>query len=353
MQNIGIKMPKMPDILVLIIIPVWCPLLILLQFGRIAGQVILYASDYGADVYEGNYDGKIEITHTVSWGNLLNRKNLNGEKQTLLGFICLNASQQEPTYATLWTDKTSYEVDETVTFNCSSDGVTNTLWIYCPDGTSLYYENIGTTYQLGFGMSGHFQALIQTWNSVGSLCSEKINFFVGSMTDKPEQPAVAIVGNDVKVLWNKCNNAKGYDIYLIQEPYRWEDVKMSQTVDSSVSSCTFKNVVPGEYKAFVISRPNADNIQSMWTAFSVKKTSSVILNSYYADGKIKFNFIDENNGIYPLAIYKDDKRIDAFEVTGNTYEYKVTEPGKYKAYITSYKDYVYTDSNWVYGRLEI
>lgn len=42
------------------------------------------------------------------------------------------------------------------------------------------------------------------------------SFFTPPLADKPEQPAVAIVGNDVKVLWNKCNNAKGYDIYLIQ-----------------------------------------------------------------------------------------------------------------------------------------
>ena len=39
-----------------------------------------------------------------------------------------------PTYATVSTNKTSYAVDETVTFTMNSDGDLNTLWIYCPNG---------------------------------------------------------------------------------------------------------------------------------------------------------------------------------------------------------------------------
>ncbi len=84
-----------------------------------------------------------------------------------------------PTVAKLNSDKLCYAVDETVTFSATANGNTNTLWIYCPDGSQLYYKNIGTSHQLAFGMSGHFQALVQTWNDVGNLCSEKIDFYVG------------------------------------------------------------------------------------------------------------------------------------------------------------------------------
>gem|GEM_PF-6565790 len=87
-----------------------------------------------------------------------------------------------PTYANVSTDKTSYQVDETVTFTTSSNGVTNTLWIYCPNGEILYYQDVPSSYQLAFGMSGHFQALVEAWNGIGSFCSELIDFYVGIPT---------------------------------------------------------------------------------------------------------------------------------------------------------------------------
>ncbi|MGM9599431.1 MAG: S-layer homology domain-containing protein [Faecousia sp.] len=87
-----------------------------------------------------------------------------------------------PTYARLKTDKTYYAVDERVTFTVESDGILNTLWIYCPNGDTLTYEDIGDSYHLGFGMSGHFQALVQTWNGVGNKCSDRIDFYVGNQS---------------------------------------------------------------------------------------------------------------------------------------------------------------------------
>ena len=87
-----------------------------------------------------------------------------------------------PTYARISTDKTYYAVDETVTFTVEADGIKNNLWIYCPSGDTLTYEDVGTAYHLGFGMSGHFQALVETWNGVGSLCSDRIDFYVGNQT---------------------------------------------------------------------------------------------------------------------------------------------------------------------------
>ena len=87
-----------------------------------------------------------------------------------------------PTYARLSTNKTTYAVDERVYFTIEADGIKNVLWIYCPNGDTLTYDDVGYSYDLGFGMSGHFQALVQTWNGVGSCISDRVDFYVGKLT---------------------------------------------------------------------------------------------------------------------------------------------------------------------------
>lgn len=87
-----------------------------------------------------------------------------------------------PTYARIKTNKTNYAVDERVYFTFETDGIKNVLWIYCPNGDTLTYEDVGFAYDLGFGMSGHFQALVQTWNGIGSKISDRIDFYVGNQT---------------------------------------------------------------------------------------------------------------------------------------------------------------------------
>ena len=87
-----------------------------------------------------------------------------------------------PTYAYLSTNKTNYAVDEKVYFSIDADGIQNNLWIYCPNGDTLTYTDVGVSYDLGFGMSGHFQALVETWNGIGSKCSDRIDFYVGNQT---------------------------------------------------------------------------------------------------------------------------------------------------------------------------
>ena len=79
------------------------------------------------------------------------------------------------TYARLSTNKSTYAVDERVYFTIEADGIKNVLWIYCPNGDTLTYDDVGYSYDLGFGMSGHFQALVQTWNGVGSCISDRID----------------------------------------------------------------------------------------------------------------------------------------------------------------------------------
>lgn len=86
----------------------------------------------------------------------------------------------------------------------------------------------------------------------------------------PATPTVSVSGQNVTVKWNDVANESSYDVYLVQAPWGWGDIKYRQSVSANTTSCTFSNVAIGDYAAFVISRPNADNVQSQWSSFSVK-----------------------------------------------------------------------------------
>ena len=88
----------------------------------------------------------------------------------------------EPQFAYLSTDKQNYAVDENVHFTFDTDILEkkNTLWVYCPDGSTLYYQHLGADFTLAFGMQGHFEGLVQAWNDYGNCISERISWHVGA-----------------------------------------------------------------------------------------------------------------------------------------------------------------------------
>lgn len=79
--------------------------------------------------------------------------------------------------------------------------------------------------------------------------------------------------SSVRVKWNKINNAKRYDVYLIQAPCSWADVKYSKKIDGAYDSCEFNNVAPGYYSAFVVAKPNDNSVQSNWVGFTATNNS--------------------------------------------------------------------------------
>ncbi len=98
-----------------------------------------------------------------------------------LGFIYVMGylTPAPPQKANISVDKINYNIDENVNFTFDTDGVTNTLWVYCPDGSTLYYQNLAGSYSLAFGMAGYFEGLVETWNGLGSKCSTRVSWYVG------------------------------------------------------------------------------------------------------------------------------------------------------------------------------
>ena len=141
-----------------------------------------------------------------------------------------------------------------------------------------YAETIGVR---GIGVYNTFvhvdtRASKYYWNSISG-GSSQISSFGGKFNSKPYNAVNADVvtgikvntsGNNVNVTWNKSNNATSYDVYLITAPYGWSDVKYQKTVYTN--SCSFAGVAKGNYYAFAVSRPNGNEMQSMWIPFTIK-----------------------------------------------------------------------------------
>lgn len=93
-----------------------------------------------------------------------------------------------------------------------------------------------------------------------------------SAAGRTSKPVVSVSDGNATVSWNYSGKASSYDVYLVQSPWRWEDIKYHMSATST--SCVFKNVAPGDYQVFIIARPNKDTKQSEWTAFTVQSASS-------------------------------------------------------------------------------
>ena len=103
----------------------------------------------------------------------------------------------------------------------------------------------------------------------------------GSEKKNPDpvgMPAVSVDGSTVSVSWNSVANATSYDVYLVQEPWGWGDIKYRGSTQGT--SYTFTNVRNGAYAAFVIARPNKDTVQSEWSSFNVNAASTSTADFY-------------------------------------------------------------------------
>lgn len=103
----------------------------------------------------------------------------------------------------------------------------------------------------------------------------------GSEKKNPDpvgMPAVSVDGSTVSASWNSVANATSYDVYLVQEPWGWGDIKYRGSTQGT--SYTFTNVRNGAYAAFVIARPNKDTVQSEWSSFNVNVASTSTADFY-------------------------------------------------------------------------
>ena len=130
----------------------------------------------------------------------------------------------------------------------------------------------------------------------------------------------------VGVSWDAAANATSYDVYLIQSPYGWDDVKYSTSISADYSYTEFNGVAAGDYAVFVIARPNDDTAQSSWVSVTVNNDAPSAPTIFASDEWTKTGSV--------LSISWDAIP----RATG--YEYYMAE----YPYAYAYEKYTYTDT---------
>jgi len=192
------------------------------------------------------------------------------------------------------------------------------------------------------------------WNSNGNnQFRHAIRVNLSGSVGKTIVNPVSVSGKNVTVSWGAVSNASYYSVYLIQDPWGWNDVKYSTTSYSTAH--TFNNVAPGSYCAFVIARPNADTVQSNWVGFSVVNTPSnpwISANNsnnitVTPNSNVTLRYGADNATNYWLGIDRDGVRIETLDRTGTSEYTRSYEIGNYSAYISAGNSGGYIDSTRV------
>lgn len=127
--------------------------------------------------------------------------------------------------------------------------------------TYSYLSSYALTY---IAASSNYVCWITTTGGVGTTTAGS------GTTGRTSAPSVTVDGQTVNISWSFSGSASTIDVYLLQSPWRWEDIRYHKSTTSN--TCTFHNVAPGSYQAFTIVRPNTDYIQSEWTKFTVNNS---------------------------------------------------------------------------------
>lgn len=180
------------------------------------------------------------------------------------------------------------------------------------------------------------------------------------------KPTVAINGSNVYVSWEYKGNGDRVDVYLIQEPWGWNDIKKTWNVESITTSVCFENVQPGYYQVFTIVRPNADTVQSEWTAFTVEAaqpplsagtTSKPTVSGNTERVSVNYSYDGRKGNATSIDVYLVDhsgavqySKTDNFNFSGAiipvfTYFYNV-EPGEYYVYTIARPNSDTVQSEW-------
>ena len=132
----------------------------------------------------------------------------------------------------------------------------------------------------------------------------------------------------------------------------YKDNNRIDTVNVNGSTYTRSFSEVGNYSAYMTSYNDAGYADSNWVNWSVlgkpEAKLSVDKSKCDTNTNVTFTFNGGNNDVFTFGIYRNGERIDTETVKSNTYTKKFSEPGFYSAYMTSYNNANYADSNWIY-----
>ena len=246
-------------------------------------------------------------------------------------------------------------VGQTVTVNTKIGAVGGS--VYGSNSYYAYHLHLGIHYGSSFSWDCNVNPCPSGYTRIGdSLQSSNGGYPVGSASiaysvnfitpAAPTNVKVSAVGSKVTVSWNASQNATSYDVYLLQAPWGWEDIKYSYS--TTATTHTFTGVSNGDYAAFVIARPNDNSVQSGWVAFTVKNQvpqaptiAHSLPHGYGAKGgsvKLSWSPVDNAESYtYYLTEYPEGyaytTNTSSATVTGCEVSFSNLANGKYTAFV--------------------
>ena len=193
----------------------------------------------------------------------------------------------KPSNAWINADKTSLYPGETITFTYGANNAAAYGLGIDRNGTRISTPSTGSTAAYSYvpTQPGSYSVYVTASNSTGSADSGRVAFTVKARPAVPKAPTVTVMDSAVTVYWNDVENETSYNVYLIQAPWTWSDIRYSKTVDANVTSTIFSGVADGDYRAFVIAMPNEITAQSPHTAFTIDAAERYTI-TYYPNGGV-------------------------------------------------------------------
>ena len=245
-----------------------------------------------------------------------------------------------PTASKITASKSQYQVGETAKFTLECDGSTNTVWIYYPDGTSKYTQNLTTSFSTTFSQTGNYQALVESWNGEGSLCSEKISFTV--VEDKPTKATISVDKSVVKtgenITFSYSGDGKTNTLWVYYPD------GTSKYFQNAGTSKTMTFTQPGDYQALMETwnQSGQQSFISQKISFKVvaadaPTTAKISTNksSFTTGENVVFSF-NCNGNINDLWIYYPDGSSKSYQNVGTSKTLSFTAPGTYQALVQTW-----------------
>lgn len=303
------------------------------SYSSMHSMIVESVTNNSVTVLECNHDGHCYInTRTISFSSFASQYSC---------FSLYRATNHPggqyvpgpPTFATISTDYKGYAVDETVNFSISSDGNLNTLWIYCPNGDTLHYSDVGSNYQLAFGMKGHYQALVQAWNGVGSFISDRIDFVVGPPTYATLSTNYTSYAVDEKVTFSFDSDGNTNTLWIYcpnGDTLHYSDVGSSYQLGFGMK---------GHYQALVQTWNGQGSFISERTDFVIGDPTYAELNvdrdTYFLNDTVTFN-MNSDGSTNTLWIYYPDGSKQYFSNAGSSHQVSFETEGSYSALLQTW-----------------
>lgn len=330
-----------------------------------------YATNYtiGVDNSEGRYLTEnmkgntitLKFDKTGSYGAYVTAYNSQGYCDS--AWIGFTVYDDKPSESVLTCNKSVVAVGEEIVFSASSD---ETATGYCigvnKNDTRVVTENMTDgKISLSFDEPGNYGAYVTAWNDYGYFDSNWISFSV--YNSKPtysklnSNRTVAEVGEPI-LFTAESEFATGCTIGIDYWTYG-EETKVERIITESMNNRKFecKFDKPGSYSAYVTSYNDFGGIDSKNIFFTVtdsKPTTSTLsssANKLVIGEEIEFYALSDLATSYWIGIDYNKKRYLTEEMVNGKFKCSFTEPGEYKAYVTSSNKYGGVDSECIVFRV--